>query len=131
MKNSLNFGFVILLFVILGCSCPKLDELKQGRNTSAPVSTPVSSNSASTPTTNQSPENSAANLTMAKYEQIKTNMKKSEVESILGGKGTEVSSSSGGGMTFSVYKWEGENYASIILTFKNDKVMSKSQYGLK
>ena len=68
---------------------------------------------------------------MAKYEQIKTNMKKSEVESILGGKGTEVSSSSGGGMTFSVYKWEGENYASIILTFKNDKVMSKSQYGLK
>ena len=58
-------------------------------------------------------------------------MPKADVERILGGPGTEVSTSSGGGMTFSVYKWSGDDYTSVILTFKNDKIMSKSQVGLK
>jgi hypothetical protein len=58
-------------------------------------------------------------------------MPRSEVESILGGKGTEISSSTGGGMRFSVNKWEGEKFKSIILSFKNDKIMTKSQVGLK
>ncbi len=68
---------------------------------------------------------------MAKYNQLKIGMPKNEVDRILGGTGTEISSSSGGGSKFSVYKWSGENYTSIILSFRNDKIMSKSQVGLK
>jgi hypothetical protein len=70
-------------------------------------------------------------LTIAMYEQIKIGTPRSEVEEILGGKGTEISSSSGGGMKFTVNKWEGDNFKAIILTFKNDKVMTRSQVGLK
>ena len=58
-------------------------------------------------------------------------MPKNDVDRILGGPGTEISTSSGGGMTFSVYKYSGDDFTSIILTFKNDKIMSKSQVGLK
>lgn len=125
MKNFSNLGFVALLLVVLGCSCPKLNELRQGGNSSAPHA-PANASSPDAPT-----KSSTADLTMAQYEQIKNDMKKSDVEKILGGKGTEISSSSGGGMTFTVYKWEGENYRTILVTFKNDKVMSKSQAGLK
>ncbi len=70
-------------------------------------------------------------LSMEKYNRIKIGTPRSEVESILGGKGTEVSSSEGGGMKFSVNKWQGAKYTSIILSFKNDKVMSRNQVGLK
>lgn len=58
-------------------------------------------------------------------------MPRADVENTLGGKGTEISSSTGGGVRFSVNKWEGEGFQSIILSFRNDKVMSKSQVGLK
>jgi len=70
-------------------------------------------------------------VTMEKYNKLKIGMARSEVESILGGKGTEISSSSGGGMSFSVNKWEGGAFKSIILSFKDEKIMSKSQVGLK
>jgi len=70
-------------------------------------------------------------VSMEKYNKLKIGMGRSEVESILGGKGTEISSSTGGGMSFSVNKWEGDNFQSIILSFKDEKIMSKSQVGLK
>lgn len=69
-------------------------------------------------------------VTLENYEKLKIDMERSEVEGILGGKGVEISSSKGGGMTFSVNKWEGDNFKSIILTFKNDKIMTKTQVGL-
>lgn len=68
---------------------------------------------------------------MEKYDQLKENMVRSEVERILGGPGEEISSSTGGGMTFAVYKWSGEDYKSVIVTFRQDKLMSKAQVGLK
>lgn len=129
MKNSLNLVFTVLFLVVLGCSCPKLEELAKQGNSSGPSSTPYASNT-SGPTTS-SPSHSSSDLTMDKYNQLKTDMAKSEVERILGGPGTEISSSTGGGMTFSVYKWEGPQYKSIIISFRNDKIMSKSQVGLK
>ena len=70
-------------------------------------------------------------VTMAKYNQLRIGQSREEVEAILGGKGTEISSSTGGGMSFSVNKWDGDNFKSIILSFKNEKIMSKSQVGLK
>lgn len=68
---------------------------------------------------------------MAQYNQLKIGMRRSEVERILGGAGEEISSTSGGGVNFSVNKWSGENYTSVIVSFRDDKIMSKSQVGLK
>ncbi|MFT3745339.1 MAG: hypothetical protein QM785_13730 [Pyrinomonadaceae bacterium] len=127
MKNSLNLCLVFLLLVVLGCSCPsKLKELSEKQPPPTPKSTPTTSTPSSTPSTQ-----GEYDLSMDKYNKIKVGMPRSEVENTLGGKGTEISSSVGGGVKFSVNKWEGEKFQSIILSFRNDKVMSKSQVGLK
>ncbi len=69
-------------------------------------------------------------LTLANYKRLKTGMTRAEVETILGGKGSEISSSNAAGYRFSVDQWQGDNFKSIILTFQNDKIFSKTQYGL-
>ena len=123
MRNSLNLALAVLLLAVLGCACPKLSEMLNKRS-----STPTPASPTSSPST--SPKGDY-DVTMAKYDQIKIGIARSDVERILGGKGTEISNSVGGGVRFSVNKWEGEKYKSIILSFRNDKVMSKSQVGLK
>ena len=129
MKNSLNLCLVFLLLVVMGCSCPsKLRELVEKKDSSTPRPT-LSTNTATQPSTPST--RGDYDLTMEKYGKIKVGMPRSEVENTLGGKGTEISNTVGGGVRFSVNKWEGEKFHSIILTFRNDKVMSKSQVGLK
>jgi len=126
--NTVNLVGITLLLVILGCSCPgKLAELGKKNDESTPRPTP----STTTQATPKPATTGEYDLSMAKYNKIKVGMARPDVENTLGGKGTEISSSTGGGLRFSVNKWEGENFQSIILAFKNDKVMSKSQVGLK
>ena len=67
---------------------------------------------------------------MAKYNQISVGTPRADVERILGGKGTEISNTTGGGIKFTVNKWEGDNYKSIILSFRDDKVMTRAQVAL-
>lgn len=129
MKNSINLVLAILFFIVLGCNCQRFakpDPPPPPPAPGGPVSTSNTSNTSSTPGSK-----SAAGLTMDKYNQLKNGMGKTEVERILGGPGEEVSSTSGGGYTFSSYKWTGENFATIIVTYQNDKLQSKTQFGLK
>lgn len=128
MKNSLNFIIAILIFVVIGCSCPKLSDLAKKDKGSSPTPAPFSTPSSNTTTTIKKGE---YDVTMEKYNQISIGTKRDDVERILGGKGTEISNTVGGGVRFSVNKWEGDNFASVILSFKNDKVMTKSQVALK
>ena len=130
MKNSLNFGLVALLFVVLGCSCPFLKNLKLDEKEDAPkpAATPFVANTA-TPKVKSSDK--TASLTLDDYNQLKNDMSKSEVEQILGGEGEQVSSSEIGKYKIETYKWQGENFSFVIITFRNDKVFSKSQANLK
>ncbi len=130
MKNSLNFGLVALLFVVLGCSCPFLKNLKLDEKEDAPkpAATPFVANTA-TPKVKSSDK--TASLTLNDYNQLKNGMSKSEVEQILGGEGEQVSSSEIGKYKIETYKWQGENFSFVIITFRNDKVFSKSQANLK
>lgn len=131
MKNTLNLCLAILFLVVLGCSCPAtLAELGKQVDSSTPYPTP-SANSTTSTTTNTTTSEGEYDLTMEKYNQLTIGMARSKVEEILGGKGTEISSSTGGGVRFSVNKWDGENFKSIILSFRNDKIMTRSQAGLK
>ncbi len=127
MKNLLNVGFVALLLVVLGCNCgDRLKELsKKGDSTSPPATKTEPSNS----TTKSSPK-AEYEVTMAKYEQVKIGMKKGDVENIFGGKGEEYYSGTGGGVSFTSVKWVGEKFKTVLVSFKNDKVTSKSQVGL-
>lgn len=131
MKNSLNLGFIALLLIVLGCSCPKLANLNfEEKSTPEPVSTPQASNIEPKTNTTNSASTSAA-LTIDKYNQLKNGMSYKEVSDILGGEGEEVSSTEIGSYKIVTYKWQGENYSFVIVTLRNDKVFSKSQSGLK
>ena len=133
-KNAFNLVVIVLVLVTVGCSCNKLAELARNESNSAtrpdrPVNTSAVENTGDW----DAPSNRKGeyDLTMEMYERLKVGMPRAEAEAILGGKGTEMSSSKGGGMSFSVNKWDGDQFRSIILSFKNDKIMTKSQVGLK
>lgn len=129
MKNASGLALSALILVVLGCSCG--DRLKQLANQGS--RTPERS----TPTTSSSPETTTSSskgeyeVTMAKYEQIKVGMKRPDVENIMGGKGTEYYSGKGGGVSFVSVKWVGEKYKTVLVSFRDNKVTSKSQVGLK
>ncbi|MBL8182506.1 MAG: hypothetical protein JNL64_12945 [Blastocatellia bacterium] len=127
MKNTANIAIVILFLTVLGCSCPNLKNLTEKKSDASP--TPPPANTISTPSITKN--KGEYDVTMAKYEKIKVGTPRAEVESILGGKGEEISNTTGGGVRFSVNKWQGDNFAAIILSFKNDKVMTRQQVGLK
>ncbi|MGB7202517.1 MAG: hypothetical protein WBD16_09640 [Pyrinomonadaceae bacterium] len=125
MKNSLNLSLIILLFVVLGCSCPKLSELANKGNQPPPRAASPETTDTDTPSKRGDYE-----VTMAKYEQVKIGMKKADVEKIFGGKGEEYYSGKGGGVSFTSVKWVGDNFKTVLVSFRNDKVTSKSQVGL-
>lgn len=126
MKNKYNLGFVALILVVLGCSCPKLDELKQGGTSSSPSSTP------NVPTTTTTPATKAnAGLSMDKYNQLKNGMSYKEAVEVMGSEGEEMSSSEFGKYKTVSYKWSGDNFQFVFAVFQNDKMLSKSQSGLK
>ena len=129
MKNLFNIGFVVLILVVLGCNCRKLQELaNEGK--SAPSSTPSVSSS---PSTSLSPASTdkKSGLALDKFNQIKNGMTYKEVVDIMGSEGTQTLSSGDGKDKVESYKWEGDNYQFVTITFIGDKVNSKFQNGLK
>lgn len=130
MKNLANLAAVIALLLVMGCGCQNLRKLT-GKSDPPPPPPPAPPSNSRTSPTRTPGGGSTSSLTMAKFVQLKVGMPRDEVERILGGPGEEISSTSGGGVDFSVNKWSGENYTSIILSFKANKIMSKSQVGLK
>ncbi len=132
MKNSINMALVALLFVVLGCSCPQMQELaNQQRTTSTPTdSSPTNAgNAASKPSTTTASK--SAGLTLDKYNQIKNGMSYQEVVSVVGSEGTEVMSSGEGKYKVTSYQWKGENFEFLTIVLMGDKVTSKTQANLK
>ncbi len=128
MYKSLSLVLVVLLFVVLGCSLDRFT----GKDDAAP--TPVSEKSDDAKSEDKSDDKSDASggsLTMDNYEKIKTGMSYDEVTDILGSKGTETRSSTIGKIESKSYKWEGDKFVRIYVNFRDDKVTSKSQTGLK
>lgn len=127
MKNSLNIVLVILVFIVLGCNCNKLQEIaKEAENSSR------TNSSSTTPTTSDSPKSSdSKELTLEKYNQIKNGMSYKEVCDILGKEGVETMDSGSGKYRVQSFKWEGNDYKFITIVMTGDKVSSKFQANLK
>jgi hypothetical protein len=71
-------------------------------------------------------------ITMDKFERLQDGMSYSEVKAILGQPGEQLSSSSLGGSTTVMYQWRAEEgFGNMNAMFQDDKMISKSQYGLK
>lgn len=124
MKISLSLVLAALLFVVLGCSLDRFT----GKDDTAP--TPVSEKSSDSKSDDKS-DSSGGSLTMDNYEKVKTGMSYDDVTDILGSKGTETRSSKVGTTESKSYKWEGDKYVRIYVNFRDDKVTSKSQSGLR
>ena len=69
-------------------------------------------------------------LTYKKYISIKKGMTYQQVVNIVG-KGEELSSSDMAGYKTVVRMWKGSLGSNMILTFQNDKLIVKAQFGLK
>lgn len=131
MKNSLNLCIAILFLAVLGCSCPMLKELTGGGDTSTPRPINIAVNTVSTPSsTPRSDAPTTGTVTRAKFDQIDTGMKRADVEKIMGSKGEVYYSSTGGGVKYESVKWADAKYNTILVSYQNDKVTSKSQVGL-
>jgi hypothetical protein len=95
----------------------------------------------SSPSTNSSPStdrNSPPNaqrpkVTLNQYNQLKEGMAYTEVVKILGMEGKIAHQKQTVRDTFKSYGWklEGNRFTYIDITFKNDQLLSKTQYGLE
>lgn len=72
-----------------------------------------------------------ADISMDKYNQIKNGMSYEEIVKIIGSEGEQSSNSKIGDIEISSYRWKGPNYSNIFGTFRDNKLTSKSQNGLK
>jgi hypothetical protein len=116
----------MLCLVVLGCSCPQIQEIaRQVENNSTNAS------NTSTPATDSTPATSNLKLTPAKYNQLKDGMSYKEVSEILGSEGVEQMSSGKGDFKVTSYKWEESDLKWATVVFMGDKLTSKVQYGIK
>lgn len=129
MKNLFNIGFVVLIFVVLGCNCQKIQELANEGKSTPTTSSPTTTSS---PSSTSSPTStSGGGLTMEKYNKIQNGMSYQDVKDIIGREGVEQMSSGEGKYKVESYKWEGEQYQFISVVLTGGKVQSKVQAGLK
>ncbi len=77
------------------------------------------------------PKPSDAGLTKANFKKIKTGMSYKEVVEILGEEGDELTKSVAAGQSIATYMWSAGTFSNVTLTFRNDKLISKFQMGLK
>jgi hypothetical protein len=70
-------------------------------------------------------------LTMAKYNKIKSGMTYKQVVKLLGAEGRETSSTNANGTKTTTYKWQDGDIKFIFGNFTNDKLTFKSQANLK
>jgi hypothetical protein len=131
MKNSnaLSLVLVVGIMVVVGCSCPRLNELRQGSTDSS--NRTVSGTPATGDSDNKTGDSKSTALTMEKYNQIKNGMTYKQVVEIIGSEGTETMSSGEGKYKVTSYKWEGDNFQFITTVFMGDKLTSKVQANLK
>lgn len=72
-----------------------------------------------------------ATISLSEYDKIQTGDSYSQVVKIIGGPGDCLSSLDAGGFKTSMYAWYGaDGFSTATVLFQNDKVITKSQFGL-
>ncbi len=121
MKNLFLIAAVFLLLVV-GCrpSNENVSTVKESKPENAVV------------TPEATPEPAENEITMEKFNRLKTGMSYKEAVEILGAEGEVLSESEIGGTKTVMYSWAGSSFASSMnAMFQNNKLISKAQMGLK
>lgn len=119
-----NLPFVIIILVMLACNCPNMDELAKKDTPPANIEIKPTNSGDTTET------KSGGKVNSENFKKLKNGMKYKEAVEILGGEGNLLSESEVAGYKTEVYQWKNGMTAGISLVFQNDKLLSKSQYGL-
>ncbi len=147
MRNSKQHLFTVALLgclwlaLILGCTALK-ESSDSGQTTSpttSPTNTATTSSSPARSATNNSPTNadipaSTGGITLSNFNRLRNGMTYAQVVQILGKEGEESGVLEGGGDKVVVYKWDADqdgSGATMTAFFKNGKLDSKLQFGLK
>lgn len=129
MKNLYNFGFAALLLVVLGCNCQRFQDLSQQSKT--PTSSSPSTSSSPAATSSPATTDKKGELTLEKFNRIEKDMSYKQVVDIFGSEGKQVATMGEGKTKFVSYKWDGENFSYVLISFVGDKMFQKDQDGLK
>jgi hypothetical protein len=73
----------------------------------------------------------ANTITLAQFNQIQNGMSYAQVVQIVGRQGTVISENTMAGFHTIMYQWEAGFMANMNTMFQNDKLMQKSQFGMK
>ena len=128
MKKSLSLVMATLLFVVLGCNLGEMFSKKDEAPT--PVADKPTTTNSPTDTTTTSDSGGKADVSIEKFNKVQLGMSYDQVKGVMGSDGNETSSSKIGNNTSRSIKWEGDKYARIRVSFRNDKATSKSQGSL-
>jgi hypothetical protein len=133
MKNLLGLAVVAVVLINIGCGADgERNTVINVKKESLPTQTAPNSNTQPANVvginSNSGPK---TNLTMEKYNSLKEGMSYEEVVKILGAEGTKAPGSQEGKDKPITYKWEGEDYSTVFITFQNNKMNYKTNVGLK
>lgn len=137
MKRKLCFVAVMALAVVFslsGCQSTQEGAVDAGgSDTEVVTEAPTEAvTEAPTETVTEAPKNDEE-ITLAEYEQIQNDMTYEEVVNIVGSAGTETVSSGYGEYSMRMISWDGNGMlgSNANVTFMNNKVTSKAQFGLE
>ncbi len=126
-----SVGDIILSFDAIGL---RLENHRKPSVISSNNSSINSNSSSDKPSSNTADKNYTTTLTYEKYDRIKAGMSYSTVVEIIGAHGKETQRTEMYNITNATYQWKEDlqphGYRLIIVMFRNDKVVSKSQSGL-
>lgn len=72
-----------------------------------------------------------ARITKSMYDRIQNGMNYSQVTSIIGQQGEEMTRIQLAGILTVMYMWQNDNGTNMNITFQNDKIVQKTQFGLR
>jgi hypothetical protein len=123
MKTTINLSLLFLIALAITLGCKNSSKIATQSENSAQSSTTVEPSTA--------PE-VVSKVTAASFAKIKTGMRYEQVVEILGQDGEVLSESEFGSTKTVMYQWKGEGFgANMNAMFQNDKLINKSQFGLK
>ena len=115
---ALGFNLLtVALIVITGICSLAISSCSRGTSTT------------STPAPEPTPT-SRKGVTLANYNKLQTGMSYSEVVEILGSPGKKISDETAAPNTIT-YMWGGDQVGNIRVTFQNDRLLQKSEYGMQ
>ncbi len=132
MKKGLliGCGSVFGLFVLLGACMAVIGE-DVVEDPKPPSATESSSDSEPAKEPEKKEKKEDRTVTKEEYDKLKTGMSYKEVVKIIGFEGEEMSQNEVGGTKTVMYMWQNPDGSNMNAMFQNDKLIQKSQFGLK